>query len=177
MNEAKIVIEAWVVPVGSKNLSRLSHTLGGSRTSRARILFDDPSRSAGSENEAQRKGYAVKFAKVERRTQGKGADYFQKWRTITQTGVLPRRRGCGLFPKLTDFFFLAPNPVRRSYFGRPTILPRLGLYNTMYQEGWGDSRPFGPAHCIGAPLPNGLLSPPAALRSEASKRSCRELSP
>ena len=74
-------------------------------TSRARILFDDPSRSAGSENEAQRKGYAVKFAKVERRTQGKGADYFQKWRTITQTGVLPRRRGCGLFPKLTDFFF------------------------------------------------------------------------
>ena len=85
-------------------------------TSRARILFDDPSRSAGSENEAQRKGYAVKFAKVERRTQGKGADYFQKWRTITQTGVLPRRRGCGLFPKLTDFFFLAPNPVRRFYF-------------------------------------------------------------
>ena len=98
-------IGARVVPVGSKNLSRLSHTLGGSWTSRARILFDDPSRSAGSENEAQRKGYAVKFAKVERRTQGKGADYFQKWRTITQTGVLPRRRGCGLFPKLTDFFF------------------------------------------------------------------------
>ena len=76
MNEAKIVIEARVVPVGSKNLSRLSHTLGGSRTSRARILFDDPSRSAGSENEAQRKGYAVKSAKVERCTQGKGADYF-----------------------------------------------------------------------------------------------------
>ena len=78
MNEAKIVIEAWVVPVGSKNLSRVSHTLGGSRTSRARILFDDPSRSAGSENEAQRKGYAVKSTKVKRRTQGKGADYYQK---------------------------------------------------------------------------------------------------
>ena len=71
-------IEAWVVPVGSKNLSRLSHPLGGSRTSRARIFFDDPSRSAGSEDEAQRKGYAVKSAKVERCTQGKGADYFQK---------------------------------------------------------------------------------------------------
>ena len=71
-------IEARVVPVGSKNLSRVSHTLGGCRTSRARILFGDPSRSAGSENEAQRKGYAVKSAKLERCTQGKGADYFQK---------------------------------------------------------------------------------------------------
>ena len=78
MSETKITIDARVVPVGSKNLSRLSHTLGGPRTSRARILFDDPSRSAGSENEAQRKGYAVKSAKVERCTQGKGADYFQK---------------------------------------------------------------------------------------------------
>ena len=52
--------------------------LGGSWRSRARILFDHPSRSAGSENEAQRKGYAVKSAKLERCTQGKGADYFQK---------------------------------------------------------------------------------------------------
>ena len=78
MNEAKIVIEAWVVPVGSKILPRVSHTLGGCRTSSARILFDDPSRSAGSENEAQRKGYAVKSAKVERCMQGKGADYCQK---------------------------------------------------------------------------------------------------
>ena len=51
---------------------------GGARASRARILFDDPSRSAGSENEAQRKGYAVKSAKLERCTQGKGADCFQK---------------------------------------------------------------------------------------------------
>ena len=78
MTEAKIVIAARVVPVGSKNLSRVSHTLGGSQTSRARILFDDPSRSAGSENEAQRKGYAVKSAKLERCTQGKGAGCFQK---------------------------------------------------------------------------------------------------
>ena len=53
----------------------------------------------------------------------------------------------------------------------------MGLYNTICQEGWDNSRPFGSAHCIGAPLPNGLLSPPAALPSEASKRSCRELSP
>ena len=52
----------------------------------------------------------------------------------------------------------------------------MGLYNTICQEGWGSSRPFGSAHCIGAPLANGLLSPPAALRSEAAKRSCRELS-
>ena len=71
-------IEARVVPVGSKNLSRLSHTLGGSWTSRARMLFDHPSRSVGSENEAQRTGYAVKSAKLERCTQGKGADYFLK---------------------------------------------------------------------------------------------------
>ena len=34
-------------------------------TSRARILFDDSSRSARSESEAARKGYAVKPAKVE----------------------------------------------------------------------------------------------------------------
>ena len=71
-------IEARVVPVGSKNLSRLSHTLGVSWTSRARIIFDHPSISAGSENEAQRKGYAVKSAKLERCTQGEGFDYFQK---------------------------------------------------------------------------------------------------
>ena len=77
-------IEARVVPVGSKNLSRLSRTLGGSWTSRARILLDHPSRSAGSENEAQRKGYAVKSAKLERRTRGKGADYFQKCLTISK---------------------------------------------------------------------------------------------
>ena len=32
MNETKILTQARVVPVGSKNLSRLSHTLGGSRT-------------------------------------------------------------------------------------------------------------------------------------------------
>ena len=37
---------------------------GRPRTSRARILFDDSSRSARSENEAARKGYAVKSAKV-----------------------------------------------------------------------------------------------------------------
>ena len=30
MNETRILTEARVVPVGSKNLSRLSHTLGGS---------------------------------------------------------------------------------------------------------------------------------------------------
>ena len=73
-------------PGGSSwlNMSRLSHTLGGARTSRARILFDDPSRSAGSENEARRKGYTVKSAKVESCTQGKGADYFQKWLTISK---------------------------------------------------------------------------------------------
>ena len=71
-------IEARVVPVGSKNLSRLSHTLGGSWTPRARILLDHPSRSAGSENETKRKDYAVKSAKLERRTQRKGADYSQK---------------------------------------------------------------------------------------------------
>ena len=75
-------IEARVVPIGSKNLSRLSHTLEGSRTSRARIFFGDPSRSAGSENEAHRKGYAVKSAKLERCTQGKG---------------------CQLLPKVTDY--------------------------------------------------------------------------
>ena len=57
---------------------------GGPRTSRARILFDDPSRSAGSENEARRKGCTVKSAKVESCTQGKGADYFQKWLTISK---------------------------------------------------------------------------------------------
>ena len=74
---------AWCNLV-QKTLSRLSHTLGGPRTSRARILFDDPSRSAGSENEARRKGYTVKSAKVESCTQGKGADYFQKWLTISK---------------------------------------------------------------------------------------------
>ena len=74
-----------MVPVGSKNLSRLSHTLGGSWTSRARILFDDPSRSAGSKTEAQRKGYAVKSAKVE------GA---RKERVPTIS------KSDGLFPKL-----------------------------------------------------------------------------
>ena len=74
-----------MVPVGSKNLSRLSYTLGGSWTSRARILFDDPARSAGSENEARRKGYAVKSAKVE------GA---RKERVPTIS------KSDGLFPKL-----------------------------------------------------------------------------
>ena len=33
-----------------------------------------------------------------------------------KNGVLPRRRGCRLFPKMTDYFFWAPNPVRRFYF-------------------------------------------------------------
>ena len=96
---------------------------------------------------------------------------------FSKNGALPSRRNCRLFSKMTDYFLLAPKLVRRFYFSRPTIPPRLGLYNTICQEGWGDNRPLGPTHCIGAPLPNGLLSPPAALRSEASKRSCRELSP
>ena len=32
----------------------------------------------------------------------------------------------------------------------------MGLYNTICQEGWGSNRPFGSAHCTGAPLPNGI---------------------
>ena len=86
-------IEARVVQAGSENLSRLSHTLGGARTSRARILFDDSSRSARSENEAARKGYAVKSAKVKSCAYGKGGDYFQKRTTISKNGALLRRRG------------------------------------------------------------------------------------
>ena len=98
-------IEARVVPVGSNNLSRLSHTLGGPRTSRARILFDDSSRSARSENEAARKGYAVKSAKVKSRTYGKVGDYFQKRGTISKSGVLLRRKGWGTISKNGELFF------------------------------------------------------------------------
>ena len=51
-------------------------------TSRARILFDDSSRSAGSENEAAGKGCAVKSAKVEYCAKAEGAGYFQKGASI-----------------------------------------------------------------------------------------------
>ena len=33
-----------------------------------------------------------------------------------KNGVPPRRRGCRLFPKMTDYFLLAPKLVRRLYF-------------------------------------------------------------
>ena len=100
----------------------------------------------------------------------KADDYFQNWSTAWKERL-------ATISKNGRLFFWARNPVRRFYFLGTTIPPRLALYNIICQEGWGNSRPFGSAHCIGAPLPNGLLSPPAALRSEASKRSCRELSP
>ena len=75
------------------------------RTSRARIRFDGSSRSAGSDDEAAGTGCAVKSAKVEYCAKGKGAGNFQKWPTISRNGVLPKRRGCRLFPKMADYFF------------------------------------------------------------------------
>ena len=49
----------------AQSLSRLSHTLGEALALRARILFDGPSSSAQSDNEAAGKGCAVKSAKVD----------------------------------------------------------------------------------------------------------------
>ena len=77
----------------------------GLRASCAKLHFDDSSRSAGPENAAARKEWAIKSTKVDYCTQGKGANYFQKWPTISKNGVVPTRRGCRLVPKVADYLF------------------------------------------------------------------------
>ena len=56
--------------------------------------------------------------------------------------------------------FLATIALVRDDFRSPgSAVPRLGLYNTIEEEGWGTTT-YAPSfeHCTGPPVPNGVCT-------------------